>query len=288
MLPHFPSGKAQRCVTRLRYNITTDDYDGWKINADSNANRRTGQESPIENNPDVNIGAGPPLRLALNTAQTGRIFQDRSHMMWITKRPPAADDKRILNLGVRGKRGNIVQTYPAVEYDFYPTNLKLKAATDLVHIQWTGSNSHNNQNPAGDGQAGDQGEGRGGTDRSNILEMPARDANYPSPLEKGKMFAGAKLYWQGTINNRERKANAQMTQEDIQASMASAGYYGCMTGCGRESMSTKQTMDKLLNNAPASNPGMLIALASKGTHNYMCSRNNNFSNRSQKGSIIVE
>ena len=33
---------------------------------------------------------------------------------------------------------------------------------DLVHIQWTGSNRHNNGNPAGDGQAGDAGEGRGG------------------------------------------------------------------------------------------------------------------------------
>jgi len=33
---------------------------------------------------------------------------------------------------------------------------------DLVHFQWTGSNTHNNNNPGGDGQTGDAGEGQGG------------------------------------------------------------------------------------------------------------------------------
>ena len=35
-LPFFPSNKAQKCVFRLRYNISTDDYDPYKTDSTSN------------------------------------------------------------------------------------------------------------------------------------------------------------------------------------------------------------------------------------------------------------
>ena len=73
----------------------------------------------------------------------------------------------------------------------------------------------------------------------------------------------------------------------------SSGYYKCFsdkhnTNCKAHSLESKEeTMSNLLNNSPASFPGVILKLK-KGTYNYVCSRNNAYTNRSQKATIIVK
>jgi len=275
-LKYYGTQGLAKCVFRMRYNISTDDYDPWNINSTADNNPQAGVVSPVQENPYVDVGADlQGLRLAIDTSQFGRTFQDRSHVFYIRKRPAAFTTSRIVNLSVRGKRGNIVQTYPAVEYDFAPNRLEI-SSNDLVHIQWTGSNTHNNGNPGGDGQTGDAGEGTGGTDRQNMVQMLNMDDNYPLPLDKfsDNMWASSSCY---------DLSGTAIAYLDCAILMATSGQYRSVS----DATSATTAFDPLLNDAGASLVGGVVMKFQTGNYIYMNTRNNNFSNRSQKGIIIV-
>merc|ERR1719240_193127 len=133
-------------------------------------------------NPKVNMGGflsgtggtDSLLELAINTNQYGRTFQDRSHVFSIQSRPPAmtgGNNQKIYNLNVKGKRGNIVQTYPATEYDFHPVDLVV-GQRDYIHFQWTGNDNTNNN-------GNNNGEGTNNEDRHNIVQITDSGMDVP-------------------------------------------------------------------------------------------------------------
>lgn len=287
-------------MMRLRYNISTMDYDPYTTDSTFNNDPEEGVISPVQQNPTVDVGAYMQgLQLAINTAQTGRTFQDRTHKFYIVQNLQEAGtgdlqfaENNILNVNVRGKRGNIVQTFPAVEYDFEPNDVVLVQG-QCVHLQWAGSNTHNNGNPAGDGQAGDAGEGRGGSDRSNLMEMQSLRQSYPMTYDQHTSFFD-------TARCKYPLEDEWLTTEGAKIVLTTAGFYAseqrAINGQGQQN---NQNVDALLNNVSGAFKQGLICCPQSGAINglpatppgdyyFLSTRNNNFSNRAQKLKIKVE
>ena len=217
------------------------------------------------------------LQINTNTAQFGRTFEDRSHRFAIRKRTSDLDETVIHNVQVRGKRGNIVQTYPGVEYDFVPNRLHVKEG-EYVHFQWTGSDTNPNNNA---------GQGKQGTDRSNIVvQWGAGDTELIVDAENGY---GPSVY----------------DETDIQSALPTYGNWGTsfpaniqdteFLGFSKQDMETLATLDSTQMGGELSeldDAGTYFDLGPRkatmsGIYHYLCTRNNNFSNRSQKGKIVV-
>lgn len=294
--------KFTRLVVRTRYNISTGDYDPYQTDASQNNDPANGVISPVTQNPTVDVGAYMQgLRLALNTAQTGRTFQDRSHVFTVFEKPPSSGQQStsaMLNVNVRGKRGNIVQTFPAMEYDFEPNDITM-TQNQCIHLQWTGSNTHNNGNPAGDGQAGDAGEGAGGTDRSNLMEMKSMRNSYPFPYDV-EDAQGNKLFdsFFDSVNCKyahdQGFAGAIIDKDHVKAIMATGGGFYYSENGALSSMNSNGANDNvnaLLNNASASFRQGLVCCTTPSTpagdYYFLSTRNNNFTNRAQKMKITV-
>lgn len=193
------------------------------------------------------------VRLAIDTAQFGRTFEDRSHVFEIRKRPSTLANVKIHNLSVRGKRGNIVQVYPGVEYDFVPEQLRV-AQGDFVHIQWTGS-----------APSEDEGQGTKG-DRSNLIMLHQRnykeDGQDENPIVPNGAYGNA---YPALINTTDNGNPTFLGLDFIRLRMLAL--YGL--------------------NSSHFDLGPVQATRI-GEYRYFCTRNNAFSNRSQKGLLIVD
>eukprot|EP00178_Gracilaria_changii_P006087 TRINITY_DN2042_c0_g1_i3.p1 TRINITY_DN2042_c0_g1~~TRINITY_DN2042_c0_g1_i3.p1 ORF type:complete len:657 (-),score=91.08 TRINITY_DN2042_c0_g1_i3:83-2053(-) len=273
------------CVLRIRYNISTTDLNvrgdqfenlpsiGNGNDPDVTLDSRFNAPFLIFEDDQITEQDGLPHELALDTSQFGRTFQDRSHTFNIISRSSANvanDQSLIYNLNVRGKRGNIVQTYPATEYDFVPQQLNVRVG-DYIHFQWTGCDT----NPAGNA-----GEGTAQTDRSNIVQLENFGANIPA---RDSWLSGDRPLFR----DRETRMRAAYLDQDLSTCLNREELLQQNNGNNNEVEQDVQNCMKL-NAAPT--PYFNVGVVQMNTVNdfhFMSSRNNNFSNRGQKGTISV-
>jgi len=161
-----------------------------------------------------------------------------------------------------------VQTYPATEYDFTPQALTVDQ-DDFVHFQWTGCDT----NPAGNA-----GEGKTQTDRSNIVQIADMSKNYPI---NDTQLASTNLLFKDA-DTRKRLANIDQVN-----CLSAAALKAAQAATGTAVDQNAQNC-MVLNQAGPRFSGALVQMDTLGTYAYMSTRNNNFSNRSQKASITVK
>lgn len=357
----------QSCVLRVRYNISSADFQPWPIGAVDSGTARmvdyhnnslttTDTRTPLHQDPYVYIGAGDSssksdkfVKLKVNTNQYSRTFQDRSYVFSIKPLPTAskaADNEadtpeidytsiktalqnggKIYNVNVRGKRGNIVQVYPSVEYDFVPNALAL-SKYDMIHFQWTGSD-YNPRRGCNDGQGGPPDLNTYSTD-ANANQNPRADRSnvvltyhmgYNVPMDylgfdhnnqnltyaqkvstaKATVLENAPCYDPATdsaatatqcYNTIMRLA--YLNQQSDVGSLSLRGSKACLTQTQLDAIASNDVADFHPLNCAKLNAkpypyfdGGILFTKKSGWFPYFSSRNNNFSNRQQIGVICI-
>ena len=247
-LPKIPQSN---CVLRIRYNISLPSDLDWFANKNAN--------NLFTTDPLVNVN-NRYVRLALDTSQLPRTFQDRSYTFDIIHKNINED---IYNINVMGKRGNIAQVRNCIEYDFVPNNLSI-TDNDYIHFQWVGSDF----NPLNN-----DGEGRAGTDRSNLVDI-------------------TDYYGFNRIHNNSF-IPTDLIDNFIYLFQLDNNCYNLTELTILNKIKNTQDIRNcaLLNNASVYFNSRIfkinISNNTNNTYKYMSTRNNNFSNRNQKGILQI-
>jgi hypothetical protein len=246
----------------------------------------------------VNLGLAPSdaadpdvytLGLATNSNQYFRTFQDRTYVFIVKPLPSDKKDCRgkVVYLNMRGKRGNIVQTYPAVEYDFCPQALQVTEG-DCLHIQWTGSDYNPNRNPndAEGGPPNPNNSNEAKADRTNFVQVAQRGVNVP--LTADQLKTNDTCFFRTSSGDCDFATHRKFAFLDQDMSTCKSITDLRTLVNDRQSRERDRRNCGKLSAAPTPYfDGGIIRVARKGTYHFMSTRNNNFSNRSQKMTIVV-
>ena len=245
------------CILRIRYNISSNEIP-FNLTSDNNEN--------LKNNPQINTTLDVPVRLAIDTSQYGRTFEDRSFTFDIIQRQASyfpLIDVKIINVNVQGKRGNIAQIRNCVEYDFVPNNITVQD-NEYLHFQWVGSDYNPPEN---------DGEGRAGTDRSNLVFIDDIKSNIPSNINDNMdIFEREFLINLASINQPYLNTTVCMFPNNDEQSLNNCALLNFASPYFNMAPIRVKT-NKTIN--------------SSNTYYAMSTRNNNFSNRDQKLVLTV-
>ena len=122
-------------------------------------------------------------------------------------------------------------------------------------------------------------------DHRDTIRMTAiciKPYEYEAARVEISMFENVEWIWSSLNENDLINSNGNLLIQ-----MASFGYYSCENGCTRSSENENiGVLQNQLDNAPASFVGNVVRFQ-HGQYYYMCTRNNNFSNRAKKADITV-
>jgi len=125
---------------------------------------------------------------------------------------------------------------------------------DFIHFQWTGSNTNPNNNA---------GQGTQGTDRSNIILLRSYVPGHPRIAPSTGQIGDWKQSYPTRIDDPTPTGNFAGLGLEPKRALARAGIYTPHVDIGP------------------------LQVHDVGVYNYLCTRNNNFSNRDQKAEIHV-
>lgn len=255
----------------------------------------TNDNRPLYNRPEIKVFKenDSPLSIALNTDQSSRTFQDRTHTFVIAPRSEVnnvfegsdcAADAPIVYVQATGRRGNIVQTYPAIEYKFIHEEMEVPYGACLLW-QWGNSWFNENQNP-------NNAEGWRYSDAHNVVEVKDLAHNFPRGHYVTK-DGNVEEYVSGFFNEVESKFFALQNQAEI----LKEGVRATANNPQKKSFECKKETEvddddnhpllcgKL--NLPRGKVQYATVANKPGVFQFMSTRNNNFSNRKQTMSISV-